>query len=296
MGSRDGSIEVPDKQVDNFKEKYGDNKTHLHNTKDLQLDQLNFIGFGTFSCVKKGFSNKYKQDVAVKIVDLRDKRNKLYVSKYLHNEIQLWKELSSDNHDNILTMKEYISTNRYSYIVTDAISCGDLEKFILRRSLDEVSAKRFAKDLVAGLAYCHGKGIAHRDIKPENILVADNMMLKLADFTFATKKNPVSGGQCGTQSMLAPEQHSRKPHNPFASDIWQLGLTFYIMLFKDMPYKKQRRKHILKEMKDLVHHHKGVPLPHDVSIECKDLLAAMLNLDPTTRYVAEQVKASSWFS
>ena len=95
--------------------------------------------------------------------------------------------------------------------------------------------------------------------------------------------------------MLAPEQCSGKPYDPFASDIWQLGVTFFMILFKDMPYKKQRRKHVVKEIKGFTCQHKGVPLPYDVSFECKDLLAEMLDLEPRSRIVAEKVYQSPWF-
>ena len=174
------SVEVPERDLENFRRKYGDNKTHLHNIRELKVDQLNFIGFGTFSAVKKGYSHKHSQEVAVKIINLRNKQNKLYVTKYLHNEIKLWSELSQSNHSNILAMKEYITTNSFTYIVTEAICCGDLDKLIARRWLDEAKGRSLAKDVAAGVAYCHGKGIAHRDIKPANILVTRHMTLKLA--------------------------------------------------------------------------------------------------------------------
>ena len=120
-------------------------------------------------------------------------------------------------------------------------------------------------------------------------------ILCVLDFSFATKNNPVYRERCGTQSMLAPEQCSGKPYDPFASDIWQLGVTFFMILFNDMPYKKQRRKHIVKEIKGFTCHHKGVPLPYDVTLECKDLLAVMLSLEPKSRNVAQKVNESHWF-
>jgi len=292
---RNESIEISEKDANNFSKKYGDTKTHLHNLKDLHLDHLNFIGFGTFSAVKKGYSSKYKQDVAVKIINVKDKRNKLYVSKYLQNEMQLWKELSKDDHLNVLSMKEHIATPHYHYVVTDAIAYGDLDKLILRRSLSEGTSRRMAKGIVDAVVHCHGKGIAHRDIKPANVLVGSDMTLKLADFTFATRTNPVCKSNCGTQAMLAPEQCSRGPYNPFVSDLWQVGVTFYMILFKDMPYKKQRRKHLLAEMKGLINPYKGVPIPYDVSVECKELLAGMLNIDPSARINIRQAKTSTWW-
>jgi serine/threonine protein kinase len=41
---------------------------------------------------------------------------------------------------------------------------------------------RFAKDIVAGLAWCHAKHIVHRDLKPDNLLVSEDWQVKISDF------------------------------------------------------------------------------------------------------------------
>ena len=44
---------------------------------------------------------------------------------------------------------------------------------------------RYFKQLLSGIDYCHGKGVAHRDLKPENLLLSDmsdQAILKMADF------------------------------------------------------------------------------------------------------------------
>lgn len=47
-------------------------------------------------------------------------------------------------------------------------------------------AKRYFNQLIDGVAYLHGKGVAHRDIKPENLLLDNHDNLKISDFGMAT--------------------------------------------------------------------------------------------------------------
>merc|ERR1719427_191995 len=134
---KEPSIEIPTNEREHFRQKYGDTGTHLQNLQDLELNELNYIGFGRFSSVQKGYSEKYGQEIAVKIVNVRDKMNKLYTSKYLPNELRMWRDLSAIEHANILTLRDCITTKNYIYTITDAVAHGDPGKFLLRRGLNE---------------------------------------------------------------------------------------------------------------------------------------------------------------
>lgn len=48
--------------------------------------------------------------------------------------------------------------------------------------LDESVIRVYTRQLLLGLEYLHGNGIAHRDIKGANVLVANDGTIKLADF------------------------------------------------------------------------------------------------------------------
>ena len=73
-------------------------------------------------------------------------------------------------------------------------------------SFDEARAKRYFKQMVEGLAYCHSKNICHRDLKLENILVDDNGKVKIIDFGFSFRCKPNSKFTvvCGTPPYMSP--------------------------------------------------------------------------------------------
>lgn len=60
---------------------------------------------------------------------------------------------------------------------------GDLfDKIVKSEKFTEGIAANFYAQIVLGLEYLHGKGIAHRDMKPENILISLSNKIKIADF------------------------------------------------------------------------------------------------------------------
>lgn len=50
----------------------------------------------------------------------------------------------------------------------------------------EDEARRYWRQLLGGLQYLHGRGVAHRDVKPENLLLDGRDQLKISDFGMAT--------------------------------------------------------------------------------------------------------------
>jgi serine/threonine-protein kinase ULK/ATG1 len=66
---------------------------------------------------------------------------------------------------------------------------GTLSSYIQRYGrVEEDIAKRFMKQIGAGLEIIHDNHIIHRDLKPENILIdgsGDDLVLKIADFSLA---------------------------------------------------------------------------------------------------------------
>lgn len=107
----------------------------------------------------------------------------------------------------------------------------------LKRYMDTVKeegftplhVKSYLYQLVAGIAFCHGRRILHRDLKPQNLLIDKEGMLKLADFGLARAIGiPVRTytHEIVTLWYRAPEVLLGSKHYSTAVDMWSIGCIF----------------------------------------------------------------------
>lgn len=85
--------------------------------------------------------------------------------------------------------------------------------------------RNLARQLVAALAYLHGRGVLHRDLKPENVLLGRDGRAKLADFGFArlAEDCPPLTSYISTRWYRAPELMLKLPRYDGAVDVFALG-------------------------------------------------------------------------
>ena len=88
----------------------------------------------------------------------------------------------------------------------------------------------------------HTKGFAHQDIKPENILLANDYVLKLADFGFSCllkgKDNTgILHTKLGTPGYMAPEIVN-KNYIGTQVDIFSAGVILFIMYAGNPPFER----------------------------------------------------------
>lgn len=100
------------------------------------------------------------------------------------------------------------------------------------------------KQILAGVAYLHGMGLAHRDLKLDNCVMTEDGILKLIDFGSATVfrypfENGIvmAKGVVGSDPYLAPEVLSGKKYDPGPTDLWSLAIIFCCMSLRRFPWK-----------------------------------------------------------
>ena len=96
------------------------------------------------------------------------------------------------------------------------------------QGLSEARARLYFRQILLGLAYCHGRQLAHRDLKLENLLLShDKRELKIADFGLAKAQNATTKTIIGTVKFMAPEQFAGTAYDAYKSDIWAAGAFAY---------------------------------------------------------------------
>ena len=60
------------------------------------------------------------------------------------------------------------------FLALEMANGGELfDRIKIDRGTEEDTARHYMRQLLAGIAHCHGRGVCHRDLKPENLLLAD---------------------------------------------------------------------------------------------------------------------------
>jgi serine/threonine protein kinase len=137
-----------------------------------------------------------------------------------------------------------------------------------------------------GLEKCHSRNVAHRDIKPQNILIGQNGLAKLADFGLSEVVAPgqQSSRFFGSRLFEAPEVIDRIRFDPFAADIWSLGVTMFWIASGKSPFETDDPRYF----EDAVH--LGITVrPGGLDTAFFKLLRQMIEPDPAKRITIHSI-------
>jgi serine/threonine protein kinase len=147
-------------------------------------------------------------------------------------------------------------------------------------------------NIAEAIRFIHGKNIVHRDLKPDNVLLDDVYAPKLADFGLCSlsKSGKLLRTPCGSPLYAPPEILINQGYEGKSADIWSLGILLYTMVTGTLPWTTDNRIQLFEQIKRA-----DIDIPAHLSPALQDLLANMLQRDPTRRYSIEEVLESPWF-
>jgi serine/threonine protein kinase len=195
--------------------------------------------------------------------------------------------LTRFNHPHVVKMIELIEdTDRDRvYIVMELCSRGTI------LNCETLDSKRTAfSEALSAINYLHFQRIAHRDIKPDNIMIHADGTVRLVDFGLAlfvpNGQNVVRVEDVGTRLYFAPELFTATVYDPFAADIWSLGISLYAVLFGKVPFQGDD----ISAQQDLVvESEPEFPKEDEVDSDAIDLIRKMLVKDPKKRIQIDDI-------
>ena len=270
------------------------------------------IGEGAYGKIYK-VRNKQSGDIrAMKQVT----KSKIQDMGKFQTEIKI---LSMLDHPNIVRLFEVIEDDKYYNLLEELCTGGELLTRAQKTELKEKDIARIFYQIISGVAYIHGMGIAHRDLKLENILFStENPMspIKIIDFGFSVfmdKNNEKSKedkkdkdnentdpkkfgfkrlkSKVGTLYYISPE--IIKGNYDEKCDIWACGVILYILLAGYPPFSGNTDKEVYNLITSIKYDFDKERWKN-ISKYAKELIKNMLT-PAKNRFSAKQVLASKWF-
>uniref|UniRef100_A0A8C8J8J3 Protein kinase domain-containing protein n=1 Tax=Oncorhynchus tshawytscha TaxID=74940 RepID=A0A8C8J8J3_ONCTS len=246
------------------------------------------LGKGQTGLVKLGVHCITGQKVAIKIVN-REKLSESVLMK-VEREIAILKLIE---HPHVLKLHDVYENNKYLYLVLEHVSGGELFDYLVKKGrLTPKEARKFFRQIISALDFCHSHSICHRDLKPENLLLDEKNNIRIADFGMASLQvgDSLLETSCGSPHYACPEVIRGEKYDGRRADVWSCGVILFALLVGALPFDHDNLRQLLEKVKSGVFH-----MPHFIPPDCQALLKGMIEVDPDKRLKLEAVQKHSWY-
>ncbi|XP_029702207.1 serine/threonine-protein kinase BRSK2-like isoform X2 [Takifugu rubripes] len=246
------------------------------------------LGKGQTGLVKLGIHCVTCQKVAIKIVN-REKLSESVLMK-VEREIAILKLIE---HPHVLKLHEVYENKKYLYLVLEHVSGGELFDYLVKKGrLTPKEARKFFRQIISALDFCHSHSICHRDLKPENLLLDEKNNIRIADFGMASLQvgDSLLETSCGSPHYACPEVIRGEKYDGRKADAWSCGVILFALLVGALPFDDDNLRNLLEKVKLGVFH-----MPHFIPPDCQNLLRGMIEVDPTKRLTLEQIQKHTWY-
>lgn len=225
-----------------------------------------------------------------------DKLSKTYVvikeqdmTKNCFNELRCLRKL---NHKHISKYICHWFNGMKCYIVMEYGDGCDLISYLkhnIRIPEDDLRIMFF--QIVSAIKYAHELGYCNRDIKLDNIVIADHgSKILIIDWGFGAKGKRLLHDFPGSYHYASPEILGGVPYLGFLSDVWSIGITFYVLSHHKMPYDPPDATNMLMSICM-----QTVDYNANLNPDLLDLLAGMLARNAALRFTIDEVINHRWF-
>uniref|UniRef100_A0A674MF25 Si:ch211-255p10.4 n=1 Tax=Takifugu rubripes TaxID=31033 RepID=A0A674MF25_TAKRU len=263
-------------------------------SKELSLSQsAQYVGL-IFAClcslglVKLGVHCITGQKVAIKIVN-REKLSESVLMK-VEREIAILKLIE---HPHVLKLHDVYENNKYLYLVLEHVSGGELFDYLVKKGrLTPKEARKFFRQIISALDFCHSHSICHRDLKPENLLLDEKNNIRIADFGMASLQvgDSLLETSCGSPHYACPEVIRGEKYDGRRADVWSCGVILFALLVGALPFDHDNLRQLLEKVKSGVFH-----MPHFIPPDCQSLLKGMIEVNPEKRLTLEAIQKHAWY-
>jgi len=200
------------------------------------------IGRGSMGVVYKADDPVIEREVAIKAIQLSFAVNEEEKQLYLNRFYREAKAAGKLNHPNIVTIYDVDEdkTSGTPFIVMEYLEGTSLQEMLSQGMLLPL---KDVNDIIIQVAdalnYAHNQNVVHRDIKSGNIMLLPGMKSKIMDFGIArmsTSDLTKSGQFMGTPNYMSPEQIDGKKAVDGRSDLFSLGVIYYLLLTGERPF------------------------------------------------------------
>jgi serine/threonine-protein kinase len=182
------------------------------------------LGRGGMGEVYRADDLKLKQPVALKFLPESLIANGATLARF-YREVSVARQISHRHVCRVYDVAEYEGQHFISMEFVRGEELSSLLKRIGRLPQDK--AIEVARQICAGLAAVHERGVLHRDLKPANIMLDELGEVRITDFGIAALAEEVQReSMAGTPAYMSPEQLEGRELT-IRSDIYSLGLVLY---------------------------------------------------------------------
>lgn len=181
------------------------------------------LGRGGMGEVYRADDLTLDQPVALKFLPGGVAENDSRLAQF-HNELRVARQVS---HKNVCRLYDLGAADGRRFLTMEYVDGEDLASLLRRIGrIPEDKAIELARQLCAGVAAAHERGVLHRDLKPANVMIDGDGNVRITDFGIATAGGDTDAAGVGTPQYMAPELLAGQPAS-IRSDIYALGLVLF---------------------------------------------------------------------